>query len=58
MNDADLADAVTRAERALERVQRASAMLAQAGRREATLRAKVQQVLVEFDELIRSAGAH
>ena len=57
MTDPQLADAFDRAERALERIERAVAGAGAASARETALREKVQSVVVELDELIRAAGA-
>jgi hypothetical protein len=57
MNDGGLSSALARAERALERIERARTNLqpASSGGDE-ELRAKVREVVEELDELIRQAA--
>jgi len=57
MDDAPLATALDRAERALERIQRGLAAQQPAAGRDDELRAKVREVVEELDELIREAAA-
>jgi len=60
MDDAPLVTAFDRAERALQRIERALANRQQAsaqGARDEQLRAKVREVVEELDELIRAAAA-
>jgi hypothetical protein len=58
MDDAPLATALDRAERALERIRRAlAAQQPPAAGRDEELRAKVREVVEELDELIREAAA-
>ena len=57
MDDAPLTAALDRAERALERIQRALAGREPAAGRDDELRAKVREVVEELDELIREAAA-
>ncbi len=57
MEDPALSDALTRAERALERIERAAAAAQGSKSREIALRDKVQGVVVELDAMIRAAGA-
>jgi hypothetical protein len=56
MNDRDLTQAFERAERALQRIERALEAKRPAPRDE-ELRAKVREVVEELDELIREAAA-
>ena len=56
MNDRELNLAFDRAERALQRIERALAAKRPAPRDE-ELRAKVREVVEELDELIREAAA-
>ena len=57
MDDGGLSAALDRAERAVERIQRALASRAPAGHgRDQELRAKVREVVEELDELIREAA--
>jgi len=56
MDDAGLTAALDRAERALERVERALAGRQPAARRDDELRARVREVVGELDELIREAA--
>ena len=57
MDDAPLATALDRAERALERISHALAANQPAAGRDEELRAKVREVVEELDELIREAAA-
>ena len=57
MDDGALGSALDRAERALQRVERALANRQPAENRDEELRAKVREVVEELDELIRSAAA-
>ena len=56
MEDGQLNAAIERAERALQRIERALAMQRPAPRDE-ELRAKVREVVEELDELIREVAA-
>jgi hypothetical protein len=58
MDDGGLSAALDRAERALERIQRAvSSRKPVTSDRDHELRAKVREVVEELDELIRQAAA-
>jgi sugar-specific transcriptional regulator TrmB len=57
MDDRDLSQAFDRAERALERIERALAARQPVADRDEELRAKVREVVEELDELIREAAA-
>ncbi len=57
MDDTGLSTAFDRAERALERIERALAARHQQGGRDEELRARVREVVEELDELIREAAA-
>ena len=57
MDDGGLSAALDRAERAIERIQRASAARQPAPGRDEQLRARVREVVEELDELIREAAA-
>jgi len=58
VNDAPLSSALDRAERALQRIERAlAAPRPEAAPRDEELRAKVREVVEELDELIRQAAA-
>jgi len=57
MDDRELLSAFDRAERALERIERALASRAPESSRDDELRAKVREVVEELDELIREAAA-
>ena len=57
MDHGGLSSALDRAERALQRLQRALADRPQAAGRDEELRAKVREVVEELDELIREAAA-
>jgi hypothetical protein len=56
MDDASLATALDRAERALERVELALADRQPATGRDEELRAKVREAVAELDQLIREAA--
>ena len=57
MDDAALATAFDRAERALQRIEQALARRQPAAAPDEELRAKVREVVEELDELIRQAAA-
>ena len=57
MDDGGLASALDRAERALQRIERALASRQSSGSRDEQLRARVREVVEELDELIREAAA-
>jgi hypothetical protein len=57
MDDEVLFSALDRAERALQRIERALAQRPAAPPRDEQLRAKVREVVEELDELIRQAAA-
>jgi sugar-specific transcriptional regulator TrmB len=59
MDEGDLISRLDRAERALERIERAIANLppTTAGGRDEELRAKVREVVEELDHIIREAAA-
>ena len=57
MHDRDLLSALDRAERALQRIERALAGRRPEPSRDEELRAKVREVVEELDELIREAAA-
>ena len=57
MDDGSLSSALDRAERALQRIERALASRRPAPTRDDELRAKVREVVEELDELIREAAA-
>ena len=57
MDDADLASAFDRADRALQRIERALTARQPGAGRDDELRAKVREVVEELDELIREAAA-
>lgn len=57
MDDGELSSALNRAERALERIERAFAGQRKIDSRDEELRAKVREVVEELDELIRQAAA-
>ncbi|MGN6849611.1 MAG: hypothetical protein ACTHJK_09095 [Sphingomicrobium sp.] len=57
MDDGELSSALNRAERALERIERAFAGQRKVDSRDEELRAKVREVVEELDELIRQAAA-
>ena len=56
MNDGGLSAAMERAERALERVERALATRRDVTQRDEQLRAKVREAVAELDQLIREAA--
>ena len=56
MDDGGLSSALDRAERALERIQRALADKPQPESRDEHLRARVREVVAELDDLIREAA--
>ena len=56
MDDGSLSSALDRAERALQRIERALADRQPAVDRDEELRAKVREVVEELDELIREAA--
>jgi hypothetical protein len=57
MNEGELVSALDRAERALQRVERALGGRQPAPGRDEQLRARVREVVDELDELIREAAA-
>ena len=57
MDDGALGSALDRADRALQRVERALANRQPTESRDEQLRAKVREVVEELDQLIRSAAA-
>ena len=57
MDESGLSSALDRAERALQRIERALASRRAAPPRDEELRAKVREVVEELDELIREAAA-
>jgi ElaB/YqjD/DUF883 family membrane-anchored ribosome-binding protein len=57
MADSELSSALDRAERALQRIERALANRQPAAGPDDQLRAKVREVVEELDELIREAAA-
>jgi hypothetical protein len=57
MNDSALSSALDRAERAMQRIERALASHRPARGHDDELRAKVREVVEELDELIRAAAA-
>lgn len=57
MDDGGLSAALDRAERAIERIQKALAGRPSLPARDEELRAKVREVVEELDELIREAAA-
>jgi len=57
MDDSELSSAFGRAERALQRIERALATHQPSAGRDEDLRAKVREVVEELDELIREAAA-
>jgi hypothetical protein len=56
MDDGPLSAALDRAERALQRVERALAERPAASGRDEELRAKVREAVAELDQLIREAA--
>ena len=57
MDDTGLSEALDRAERALERIERTLANRQPQAGRDEELRARVREVVEELDELIREAAA-
>ena len=57
MDDIELPLALDRAERALQRIERALAARRTSDGRDEELRAKVREVVEELDELIKEAAA-
>jgi len=57
MDDGELSSALDRADRALERIERALADRQSSGDRDEELRKKVREVVEELDELIREVAA-
>jgi hypothetical protein len=57
MDDSELPLALERAERALQRIERALAVRDTGAGRDDELRAKVREVVEELDELIKEAAA-
>jgi hypothetical protein len=57
MTEQALEAALTRAERALARGERASDAIARSGRREEQLRVRVREAIAELDQLIQRAEA-
>jgi hypothetical protein len=57
MDDGELTSALSRAERALQRIERMISSNRPAPARDDELRAKVREVVEELDELIREAAA-
>ena len=57
MDQVSLSSTLDRAERALDRIERAAAAAQSARQRDHVLRGKVQGVVAELDEMIRAAGA-
>ena len=56
MSDLQLADALDRAERALERIDRAASALTETRGREQRLKATVREVVAELDSIIASGS--
>jgi hypothetical protein len=56
MDDADLSVALDRAERALERIERALANRQADTQRDEALRSRVREAVAELDQLIREAA--
>jgi ABC-type Zn uptake system ZnuABC Zn-binding protein ZnuA len=56
MDDGGLSTSLDRAERALERIERALAKRQPADNRDDQLRAKVREAVAELDQLIREAA--
>jgi hypothetical protein len=52
MSNPQLSDALARAERALDRLDRAAAALRQSGEREKRLKSTVREVVAELDSII------
>ena len=57
MDDSELASALDRSERALQRIERALAGRQVTPSRDEELRARVREVVQELDEIIREAAA-
>jgi hypothetical protein len=57
MNDSGLSDSLDRAERALQRIERALAGRQSGSGKDEELRAKVREVVEELDVLIKQAAA-
>jgi uncharacterized coiled-coil DUF342 family protein len=57
MDEAELVSAIDRADRALQRIERALSSRQPVVARDDELRAKVREVVEELDELIREAAA-
>ena len=56
MNDGGVSASLDRAQRALDRIERALANRPKVGGRDEALRAKVREAVAELDALIREAG--
>ena len=56
MDDGSLAQAMDRAERALERIERALKQRGEGADRDEALRARVRQAVTELDQLIREVA--
>ena len=56
MDDAGLSTALDRAERALQRIERALESRRDAGQRDEELRSRVREAVAELDQLIREAA--
>jgi ElaB/YqjD/DUF883 family membrane-anchored ribosome-binding protein len=57
MDESGLTSALERADRALQRIERALASRQSSANRDEQLRARVREVVEELDELIREAAA-
>ena len=57
MDDSEVSMALERAERALQRIERALAGRKSSAGRDEALRARVREVVEELDELIKEAAA-
>ena len=57
MDDSELSMALERAERAIQRIERAISNRRSSGGRDEELRERVREVVEELDELIRQAAA-
>ena len=57
MDDSELASALGRSERALQRIEQALASRQPPANRDEELRARVREVVQELDEIIREAAA-
>jgi Zn-dependent oligopeptidase len=57
MDNGELVSALDRADRALQRIERALSARQPAAKHDDELRAKVREVVEELDELIREAAA-